>query len=122
MLSACHPALRLRWFGPPNSIDYQRAKTLFDHIFNEYAQRIPSGSNGTSPVKARKEVPTNSDFLQSLMEDDEPLDFTGSTRYSTPEGVPVQNEMDRYLAGDGGRGDPQIPLAWWKVSWLCFMK
>ena len=37
--------------------------------------------------------------------------------------VPVCSTLEvPEISGDGGRGDPQIPLAWWKVSWLHFMR
>ena len=72
----------------------------FDHVFNAYVQSIPSGSNGTSPAKPCKE---DSNFLQSLMESDELLDFTVVFRSRTSTSAEWDGQVSCWTYWFGGR-------------------
>ncbi|KAF5313557.1 hypothetical protein D9758_018924 [Tetrapyrgos nigripes] len=107
--TACHPAMRLNWFGPPDSDEYERASTIFQHIYEEYSQSThPPTSGLTSPSKPNnRNLPSNTSFLQSCLTLGSSFDDLGS-------GTLTASEYDRYTRGDGGAGDIEKLLGWWK--------
>ncbi|KAF5366752.1 hypothetical protein D9758_006529 [Tetrapyrgos nigripes] len=107
--TVCHPSFQLNWFGKRSSTDYQRAKILFEHVYESYVATAPAGPNGTSPVKSKKSTASD-DLVQSLVDD---------IVSDSDDGLPMSqdraaSELERYLSGEGGRGDSMKPLDWWK--------
>ncbi|KAF5365434.1 hypothetical protein D9758_010856 [Tetrapyrgos nigripes] len=107
--TVCHPSFRLNWFGKRSSTDYQRAKILFEHVYESYVATAPAGPNGTSPVKPKKSTASD-DLVQSLVDD---------IVSDSDDGLPMSQDraaskLERYLLGEGGRGDSMKPLDWWK--------
>ncbi|KAF5342711.1 hypothetical protein D9758_015876 [Tetrapyrgos nigripes] len=108
--TACHPAMRLQWFGPPGSDEYNRASVIFKHVYDEYLRSAPPTPSGvTSPSKANnRNLSSNMSFLESLLS-------VASTGEQDGADIPAASEYDRYTGGEGGSGDVAMPLHWWKV-------
>ncbi|KAF5332340.1 hypothetical protein D9758_017443 [Tetrapyrgos nigripes] len=113
--TVCHPTFRLNWFGKRLSDDYQQAKTLFEHIDESYAQAVPAGTNGVSPKKPKKT--SGGDKLLESLWDDIPSDSEDENLPDIGGGSSNQkyDELEQYFSGEGGQGEMNKPLQWWKI-------
>ncbi|KAI5884962.1 uncharacterized protein SCHCODRAFT_02521539 [Schizophyllum commune H4-8] len=105
LATVLHPSLRAEWFRNLGEDVYQQTAALLHHVYDVYAtEHAPASAQPPPPPDAAQDE--IDDFLASIS--------------ACPAPPPVQrpkqrSEVERWLAGDGGPGDRQSPLAWWKV-------
>ncbi|SRR6266545_2992182 len=105
-----HPYLGISWFRKVDVTGHraEMAKTLFKHAYEGYkaAEPVPI------PV-ARKLTASSSTFLDDISMADSADEVTASDMPTI-----IFDELERFLQAYRifGRGDPNGPLLWWKVS------
>ena len=115
----CHPALQLKWFKKLGEIEYQRAKTLFQHVFEEYKKSNRSNVPEEPPREATQ-TPTSAQsstsFLQSIGSVPTWVDNPDDEQNNDPE----ETEFECYAIRNEHREDDftKCPLIWWKVRAL----
>ncbi|KAF5372244.1 hypothetical protein D9758_004983 [Tetrapyrgos nigripes] len=114
LATACHPAFRLRWFGPAHSDEYVRAHAIFETAYQTYASMVPSGPSGTSLQKPSRDLPANKSFLLGLTKTTSLVSIEPGHEKTPPPAAPQQSEFDRYISNEGGEGDIEKPLDWWR--------
>lgn len=103
-----HPYLGISWFRRVDTSKERarKATDLFEHAFKRYQAAEPA----PEPV-TRKSMSTSSfsSFIDDVSMADGP---------DEDPAVPAISEFDRYLEAHTrfGRGEPNRPLLWWKVS------
>ncbi|TRM56363.1 hypothetical protein BD626DRAFT_414065 [Schizophyllum amplum] len=103
LATVLHPGLRANWFKNLSTDDYNGACTLFRHVFDEYARdHVPA----TAPLPSDVLVDDDYSFLATVGALPDPI---ASERASS------RSEADRWLAGEGGAGNLNFPLMWYKV-------
>ncbi|KAI0038955.1 hypothetical protein FA95DRAFT_1658846 [Auriscalpium vulgare] len=83
--------------------DYLKAKHVFDYVFTSYQSSMPvvADQPGNQVVSHNSEP---DDFLAALAD----IGFE--------QQAPVrESESERWYRGEGGQGNPNYPLLWWKV-------
>lgn len=103
-----HPHFGLPWFKRLDSDRAAYAKTLFEHVFDNYAKK----RTATAPVTVTApRASTGSNFLDDVCM----LDVAD---VEEPDEVVVKPEYERFYSGEKthGKGDFHGLLAWWKAS------
>lgn len=103
-IQPCHPALCLSWFSCLQDEHKTRAITVFEKVYARYKATMPAPED----VPPRPTAAEKSGSLMSRL--------SSAVEIETRDISLVQSEMQRWWAGQGGKGDPDFPLIWWKVS------
>jgi hypothetical protein len=124
--SVLHPSLRAEWFkttAPKTGSDddkaraqknaVEQAKSLFLHVAQTYYEHpLPSETNSTTANEGTpSQIQSDADgWLAGI------CDFETSIPTPVPRSKDLlKEETQRYLQFEGGRGELENPLAWWKV-------
>ncbi|KAJ7178861.1 hypothetical protein C8R43DRAFT_871631 [Mycena crocata] len=99
-----HPYLGYSWFKKMGPERANNAKVLFEFVFESYKK-----THATLPVQTKKTplAKTSSSFLDDVSMLDVEED----------DSAPQESEFERFYVAcrTRGRGEPNNPLAWWKV-------
>ncbi|KAJ7660882.1 hypothetical protein DFH06DRAFT_988730, partial [Mycena polygramma] len=103
-----HPYLGLPWFKKigEGSDRADKAKILFEFVYDTYKKTHDRRQTRSAPAQPKKTSSFLDDVCMIDIADEAPL--------------PQQSELERFYiaARTYGRGAPNDPLAWWKVSTL----
>ena len=104
-----HPYLGISWFRRVDTTGEhaRKATDLLEHAFKNYQAAEPT------PKPVTRKLTSSSSF-SSFIDDVSMADGEGEV-----PAVPAISELERFLQAHTtfGRGDPNAPLLWWKVSW-----
>lgn len=102
--------MRLNWFRKLGNFAYERAKTVFEHVFEQYEESTPAPTHVHIPSPEPRE--DDVDFLMSLA--------TVPDIPAEASGLNVASEWERYVALGliMQRDVMDNPLVWWKVCVL----
>ena len=112
-----HPLLRTRWFRKVGN--ESAAEALFKHAYEDYAAAAAAPDSNDREVPKAAPEPEKLDGLESICHVDFSSPQTGAASGSSSAGRALSDELDRYLAGEGGPGELDDPLSWWKVRVIC---
>ena len=113
-----HPSMRSAWFRQigtteaDKSDSVRKAEALLEHIAMTYHHDTPNTAQDAVP-KSNNAVPSSNDdnWLAEICMTHVP--DAPAAEKSEDE---VQEEIKHYLKFEGGRGELQAPLVWWKVT------
>ncbi|TFY61097.1 hypothetical protein EVJ58_g4726 [Rhodofomes roseus] len=101
--TACHPALRLSWFNCLAPQHQVKAISTFKKVYTKYEASTPTAQD----VPLRPVAAAKSGSLMSRL--------SSNVELGSADQPPVLSELQRWQAGEGGKGDPDFPLVWWKA-------
>jgi hypothetical protein len=111
-----HPSLRTEWFRKMGDNMATRAEVLFRHVAETYHANLTAESTTAEATVGGKpqQAPSQGDnsWLHDICDVDVP-DVTSDSQKSAAE--KLQDEIRRYLRFEGGKGEINNPLLWWKV-------
>ena len=105
----CHPTLRPQWFGKLGDTERKRAEALFEHIYSEYAKKIPKPAD----VPTTGMTTPSDSFLDHLAA------VPDAPESEAQKAAAKDTELERWIRLEGGKGDAYHPLVWWKVRVQC---
>lgn len=120
------PFLCAAWFGNTGATELEKkdnvekAQALFTHVAHTYHQdMISKASNLPLPHLHQSQTSSADNITNSWLRDI--CNVNLAELISTPNTLSedqVTDEVKRYFKFEGGPGDIQHPLAWWKVPFI----
>ncbi|KAI1782569.1 hypothetical protein LXA43DRAFT_905418 [Ganoderma leucocontextum] len=102
LATVLHPSLRLDWLRNLGSDFVMHARVLFEHVYAKYAEAAAPPAPEPAPVA----IKANASFLSSVCAVQPPENSASEER----------TEVEKYFAFEGGKGEYNAPLDWWRVS------
>ena len=103
-MKACHPALRLAWFTCLKDEQRTYAIDTFKRVYDRYEAALPASMD--APLQS-----VTAEHSGSLI-----AQLSSSVEIEMVDRSLSLSELQRWKAGEGGKGNPDFPLVWWKVS------
>jgi hypothetical protein len=132
-LLVLHPSMRTEWFRKPVPVPpgasindekhtaaqeaaVNRVKIIVESVARSYQQEASNkdstSTSTSSGVQGTASGLKASSSLHSLFD----VEVKAPVAKELSSEEKLQAELKRYYAFEGGRGDPDDPLGWWKVS------
>ena len=112
-LSVLHPSLRLRWFTSKTSTEQTtNGCIIFEHVYNEYKANMPVETPSEAPPVRTS---SNSSFALDILDE---VCMVGE--FDTTSRTSEKSALQRFYDFEGGVGDRDHPLQWYKVRGSCF--
>ena len=103
----CHPFLQARWFDTLSADEKSKAQVLFQYVYEQYKKEVLSVT-GEDPPKASTKGGKPRGFLLKVAQ----LALVLGVEF-TP--APALSEVECWERFEGGKGEEDDPLTWWKV-------
>ncbi len=109
--------MRSVWFEKLGDAPWQKtderekAETMFRHVALSYFNSRPSSSTTDKPPPSDKPNVSANGFLSQLCS----INVTSIPEVPQETEATLEEEIYRYLKFEGGVGDVNQPLVWWKV-------